>query len=755
MRTRALVLVALIVAAAVPQSGSAQWWRNECSYRLKVTVDPNGAVRYEKPVEVENLNFTNLLTSLGVGGAFDARSLRAVEVNSVGALVDSTVVFQFDRDPGYDSVSNAAGTVLFLMKGTTQTGVPRYFQLYFDVAGKSFTAPAFTSLVSISGEVSYAGELSYRIESQNARYYYQKQGASFAAILDSDRKEWVGFDNINSGLEEDSRGIPNMVYDPPRPGYFHPGFTSADSKIDYLGPLRIRIHSTSNTGNPWECVWDIFPDYARMTLLVKGSSNFWFLYEGTPGGSFERSTDYNVRSTGVRQTDDIKWTEVLPDPSWVYFGDESMKRVLFAAHHNPDNLKDTYWPLTAPGQMTVFGFGREDAPGPISYFTAAPQRFTIGFAEDSAFTAASRVITSAYKDLTVSVGAPEVGGSGYGLRFLDPVLGDTTSYSVRVQMRSATGPVRIGSSSLAFAYPSWLTNPVLSQRYRYSGDLYDIMSLSVPSPGNALLSINYLGDPSFGTLQDTSFVDVAAIDFTVKGVAGSGNLAWKADSTVVRWDNNTTPVGSGALDDLIPPVGTQLGSLSAAAESPTAVRVSWTTMRETRNLGFEVQRSPNGTTDFVTLAGSSVAGNGTVTGVHPYSFVDTTVAGGPWYYRLHQIDSGSVTVRTSGAVKATGTVGVENEGTQAGLPEGYRLEQNYPNPFNPTTVIAYALPAAGDVRLVVCDVLGREVAVLVNGREAAGRHSVRFAAQDLASGVYVYRLTTAAGSLQQKMMLMK
>ncbi|MBC8043136.1 MAG: T9SS type A sorting domain-containing protein [Rhizobacter sp.] len=73
-------------------------------------------------------------------------------------------------------------------------------------------------------------------------------------------------------------------------------------------------------------------------------------------------------------------------------------------------------------------------------------------------------------------------------------------------------------------------------------------------------------------------------------------------------------------------------------------------------------------------------------------------------------------------------------------PSGYELRQNYPNPFNPATTIAYELPKAAAVSLKVYDVIGREVASLVNERKAAGRYEVRFDGSKLASGIYMYRL---------------
>jgi hypothetical protein len=73
-------------------------------------------------------------------------------------------------------------------------------------------------------------------------------------------------------------------------------------------------------------------------------------------------------------------------------------------------------------------------------------------------------------------------------------------------------------------------------------------------------------------------------------------------------------------------------------------------------------------------------------------------------------------------------------------PTDFALYSNYPNPFNPSTVISYRLAVRSSVSLKVFDVLGREVATLASGEEAAGSYQVRFDAGDLSSGVYFYRL---------------
>ena len=85
----------------------------------------------------------------------------------------------------------------------------------------------------------------------------------------------------------------------------------------------------------------------------------------------------------------------------------------------------------------------------------------------------------------------------------------------------------------------------------------------------------------------------------------------------------------------------------------------------------------------------------------------------------------------------------------------YALNQNYPNPFNPTTTISYAIPKSGKVTLKVYDVLGKEVAELVNGYKSKGRHSVRFNGNNLSSGIYFYKLTSGDFTAVKKLILMK
>jgi N-acetylneuraminic acid mutarotase len=89
------------------------------------------------------------------------------------------------------------------------------------------------------------------------------------------------------------------------------------------------------------------------------------------------------------------------------------------------------------------------------------------------------------------------------------------------------------------------------------------------------------------------------------------------------------------------------------------------------------------------------------------------------------------------------------------LPGHFVLGQNYPNPFNPSTTIKYELPTSSDVRLTVFDMLGREVAVLVNEKKAPGSYEVKFDAAGIPSGVYLCRLTAGSFVQTRKMIVVK
>jgi hypothetical protein len=89
------------------------------------------------------------------------------------------------------------------------------------------------------------------------------------------------------------------------------------------------------------------------------------------------------------------------------------------------------------------------------------------------------------------------------------------------------------------------------------------------------------------------------------------------------------------------------------------------------------------------------------------------------------------------------------------LPSKFELSQNYPNPFNPSTTISFAIPKAGNVKLVVYNLLGQQAATLINGYKDAGYYKASFDGSNLSSGIYLYRLETESVTLSNKMTFLK
>ncbi|MCR4438553.1 MAG: T9SS type A sorting domain-containing protein [bacterium] len=175
-------------------------------------------------------------------------------------------------------------------------------------------------------------------------------------------------------------------------------------------------------------------------------------------------------------------------------------------------------------------------------------------------------------------------------------------------------------------------------------------------------------------------------------------------------------------------------------ELATRVRLTWKTASESNNFGFEVQRSPD-RSNFQTLA--FIPGAGTTAARQAYEYVDQEVRVGTYYYRLKQVDR-------DGSIQFT-----EPQCVEVAAPRAYALRQNYPNPFNPSTEIVYQLKEGGRVSLVVYNVLGEQVASLVDQVQEAGIHRVTFDASGLPTGVFFYRLRVNGFDQMRKMAVLK
>ena len=380
------------------------WLDQTLKYRVPIRVKAAGYERFDKPVEVE-MNFSQLLKRIEKAEKLDVQSIRVVEVDTSGKIINRSVIFQFDKAHDFNPRTNIKGIITFLADGTTYAKSTRIFHIYFNSANKANSLLFYEPLIRLIETVNYQGQDSFKIETQNATYYYHKQGAGFARIEDKDGNDWLGY-HPGGGPAGEYRGIPNMGHPE---GYCHPGNTVSNSKIVSSGPIKVSIFSKSNDGK-MECIWDIFPTYARLTVL-KMRKPYWFLYEGTPGGKLDEDTDYCIRPNvlnGNRTPAKVKWDKDITVPGhlgeWLCFGDDN--KAIHLVHHEDDEAIDSYWPMQ--GEMTVFGFGRK---GLHKFMEIVPAHFTLGLCEYSSSSELSKIVCSAYSPMVIEVGNPEIAGN--------------------------------------------------------------------------------------------------------------------------------------------------------------------------------------------------------------------------------------------------------------------------------------------------------------------------------------------------------
>ncbi len=285
--------------------------------------------------------------------------------------------------------------------------------------------------------------------------------------------------------------------------------------------------------------------------------------------------------------------------------------------------------------------------------------------------------------------------------------------------------------------------PTVDVKAREAGNLVlvndaaysDITPYFTVPAGNYTLDL-YLAD---GTTLVTSFIA------PLTGLGGGAAAVFASGFLNPAGNQNGAPFGlfaalaNGTVVELnqgVVPV--ELSSFSANVNG-TDIILTWSTATETNNNGFEVQKKSG--KEFITIG--FVRGNGTTTEVQNYSFTDSKLSAGSYSYRLKQVDF-------DGTFEYSNVINVDLT-----APTVFALEQNYPNPFNPSTIISYSIPQSSFVTLKVYDIIGNEVATLVNQTQSAGKYDIRFDASSLSNGVYLYSIKTDNFTSTKKMLLMK
>ena len=228
-----------------------------------------------------------------------------------------------------------------------------------------------------------------------------------------------------------------------------------------------------------------------------------------------------------------------------------------------------------------------------------------------------------------------------------------------------------------------------------------------------------------------------------------------ANSYLDRY-NGGTGDGNSSESTTEGPVPVELTIFTAEVKG-TEVSLNWQTATEVNNYGFEVQREyqessiENQDKDQSWETIGFIEGHGNSNSLKDYSYTDTELQNGTMQYRLKQID-------TDGGFEYSEIVEVIID-----IPAEFKLSQNYPNPFNPTTIIAYSIPFVETLRatsphvtLKIYNILGEEVATLVNEVKEPGRYEVKFdASSKFASGTYIYRIVSGSFVDTKKLLLLK
>ena len=254
----------------------------------------------------------------------------------------------------------------------------------------------------------------------------------------------------------------------------------------------------------------------------------------------------------------------------------------------------------------------------------------------------------------------------------------------------------------SFEYQSFVAAPLGDLLSWQADTAYALFSIDITG-GTSPETFEIVNDAYTAAKNGNWFFEVGGADFT----------------------NASTPFFQSSAQALLP---VQMATFTAAAAG-RSVSLSWTTTTELNSKSFEIERR---TTDLWEKIGE-IPASGTSNAPHAYSFKDNlkNITAQTVRYRLKTLD-------------LDGSFLYSSEVEVSARPAVYALEHNYPNPFNPSTKIQYSLPENAKVELAIYDILGRQVAELVNTEQPAGYYEQTFVASHLSSGIYFYRIIAEA-----------
>ncbi len=364
-------------------------------------------------------------------------------------------------------------------------------------------------------------------------------------------------------------------------------------------------------------------------------------------------------------------------------------------------------------------------------------------------TSVGKLVTTAFKWKTNTDVAITVGGSTAQMLYKGPVVAADIFRMIGYGFNEVNGlgyriaTFKMTGLDLLTAFEMALSQVQYNDEFlpQVSGMTYTC-NLSNPA-GSRVTGITIGGSP----LDLSKTYSVTTNEFVLAAIGTMFNIP--VSDVYVYHDSTefqvvTDYVVKNGFDQIVP---VELKSFTAQP-SENSVELKWSTATETNNKGFEIQRASSESFRNTPRQGEwekigFISGNGTSTQPHQYSYIDKSVSAGVYYYRLKQIDY-------DGSYKYSNEVEVNFS-----APFKYELNQNYPNPFNPSTVIRYTLSNGGKTTLKIYNLLGQEIAALVDEVQSAGEHKVKWNASGMASGVYLYKLASGNFSEIRKMILLR
>jgi hypothetical protein len=273
------------------------------------------------------------------------------------------------------------------------------FNPLFLMAAALIVAAPSSAQVSVTNQnATRAGVGCLEITTPVATYYFSKAGGSFAAILDKDGKDWVGFSQTADAGGK-WRGCPKIY----SAGWMPEGTGSTTTIVSQTsGKVTIKV-----VKGQYECTWDFFPACATMTM-TRTAGVYNFTYEGAPYGGFSNTTQFLVTGAAKQRQTFSSINEINQDIAaengktheWFFIGDTRVKRSMFFVNHIDDNLNDLFKNMNP---MAVFAFGRKMST--TEYITTVPHKFSIGLVEDSSIAPVTLAIQAAV-DGSVDVQCP-------------------------------------------------------------------------------------------------------------------------------------------------------------------------------------------------------------------------------------------------------------------------------------------------------------------------------------------------------------